>query len=58
MFKKNVFDFLKDKPYILYLSDKTSIYLCKNKFDKIKDIANMIRNNSSELSDMMNKLSE
>ena len=28
-----------------YLSEKTSIYFCKNKLGEIKDIANIIREN-------------
>ena len=35
----------------MYISDKTSIYLCKNKLGKIEDIANMIRDKSSEFYD-------
>ena len=35
----------------IYFLDKTSIYLCKNKLGKIKDIANMIRDKSSEFYD-------
>ena len=35
----------------MYFPDKTSIYLCKNKLGKVKDIANMIRDKFNEFYD-------